>query len=196
MSGLPEQHFGPARTVEPLRVLKQRCLGLGVPVWRCDTLGNVTEEPDAPLVGGPNDFVQLIHFTAPSGTDKFFDDRSTRPTNPTRLGLAFKDVTYDIPAGATQLIVEVRARTTWFNEIVGFDNIRVTAGAAVQPVFNAPTIQGGQVELTWTGTGQLQESTTLAPASWSPVPGNPASGFRVDPNAAPTKFYRLVSPSP
>jgi hypothetical protein len=75
-------------------------------------------------------FSQLIHFTAPTGTDKFFDDRSTHPSNPTQLGLTFQNVTYDIPAGATQLVIRIDATTTWFNEIVGFDNLRITSGAA------------------------------------------------------------------
>jgi hypothetical protein len=43
--------------------------------------------------------------------------------------LAFQDVTYEIRPGATQMVVEIRAFTTWFNEIVAFDNIRITAGA-------------------------------------------------------------------
>jgi hypothetical protein len=75
----------------------------------------------------------LIRFTAPSGDDKFFDDRSTKPGSPTRLGLAFQDVTYDLPAGATQLVIQIRATTTWFNEIVGFDNLRITAGEEPPP---------------------------------------------------------------
>ncbi len=77
---------------------------------------------------GPKDFERLIFFTAPTGADKFVDDFTTRPKSPTRLGLTFKDVTYDIPAGATDLIVEVRALSTWWNEIFAFDNIRITAG--------------------------------------------------------------------
>jgi hypothetical protein len=78
-------------------------------------------------------FTRLIRFTAPSGDDKFFDDRSTKPGSPTRLGLAFQDVTYDLPAGATQLVIQIRATTTWFNEIVGFDNLRITAGEEPPP---------------------------------------------------------------
>jgi hypothetical protein len=88
-------------------------------------------------------FTQLIHFTAPSGTDKFFDDRTTNPANPTHLGLVFQDVTYDIPPGATQLRVQIQALTSWFNEIVGFDNIRITeATAGVLTLESAASVTG------------------------------------------------------
>lgn len=76
-------------------------------------------------------FIQLIHFRAPNGATKYFDDRSTHPSNPTRLGLVFKDVTYDIPPETTILRVRVDMYTTWYNEIAAFDNIRITAGDVV-----------------------------------------------------------------
>src|SRR5262245_50200054 len=119
---------------------------------------------------GPNDFVQLINFTAPSGTDKYFDDRNTKPNNPTRLGLEFKDVTYDIPAGATQLIVQIRAFTTWFNEIVGFDNIRITEGAAqiTSPQITGISQSGNNVTITWVNGGTLESAPSLAaPITWT-----------------------------
>jgi hypothetical protein len=139
--------------------------------------------------------VRLAHFRGvENGVQPWLADELEGFTR--RLTRQFADFQYDIPTNATQLVIEFQGASTWWNEILAFDNVRITAGASVQPVFGAPTLQGGQVELTWTGTGQLQESTTLAPNSWSPVPGNPASGFRVDPSVAPAKFYRLVSPSP
>jgi hypothetical protein len=58
------------------------------------------------------------------------------------------------------------------------------------PRFNPPVIAGGQVTLTWTGVGTLQESTDFA--SWTPVPGNPTSGYTVNLNSGERKFYRLV----
>ncbi|HEX7653782.1 MAG TPA: LamG-like jellyroll fold domain-containing protein, partial [Verrucomicrobiae bacterium] len=56
--------------------------------------------------------------------------------------------------------------------------------------FNIPTIAGTQVTLTWTGTGTLEESADLQ--TWTPVAGNPASGFTVDSSSAAHKFYRLT----
>ena len=64
-------------------------------------------------------FQDLIHFTAPSGNDKFFSDGMTD------LNIALKEITYDIPDGATNLVIRIEAETTWWNEIVAFDYIRV-----------------------------------------------------------------------
>ena len=49
-----------------------------------------------------------------------------------------QDITYRIPDGATDLVIRIDALTTWWNEIVAFDNIRVTSGGA-------PPKQGGTV---------------------------------------------------
>jgi hypothetical protein len=57
-----------------------------------------------------------------------------------------------------------------------------------QPKFNQPASSGGNVTLTWAGTGRLQESTDLR--TWTNVAGNPASGFQVTAGAG-AKFYRL-----
>ncbi|MBI4658580.1 MAG: hypothetical protein HY735_06980 [Verrucomicrobia bacterium] len=51
-----------------------------------------------------------------------------------RLTREFADFTYDIPAGAANLIVEIRATTSWWNEILALDNIRITSGAAAPPL--------------------------------------------------------------
>ena len=117
----------------------------------------VAIDPDA---AGPQAFERLMFFTAPTGTDKFVDDATTRPSSPTRLGLEFKDVTYDIPAGATDLVVEVRTISTFWNEIFAFDNIRITAGEDLQPTL-AIAKQGANVVLTF-ANGTLQRATALA----------------------------------
>lgn len=58
------------------------------------------------------------------------------------------------------------------------------------PVFNAPTItQTGQVTISWTGTGTLEQSADFG--TWTTVPGNPGSPYTVAPTA-PALFYRLV----
>lgn len=75
----------------------------------------------------------LIWFTAPSGDDKFFNDVRTNPSNPTRLGLALQDITYDIPDDVNSISLRIEAITTWWNEIVAFDNIRITSGEIVAP---------------------------------------------------------------
>lgn len=59
-----------------------------------------------------------------------------------------------------------------------------------RPAFNVPTVAGGNVTISWTGTGRLQESADLK--SWSNVDGNPASPYSVPAASAAYKFYRLV----
>ena len=61
--------------------------------------------------------------------------------------------------------------------------------AAVAMEFGAATLANGQVTLTWTGGGRLQEATSLS--GWVDVTGNPSSPLVV-PASADQKFYRLV----
>lgn len=61
--------------------------------------------------------------------------------------------------------------------------------AVVQPVLNPPVLSSGQVTISWTGAGTLQEATSVT-GQWSPAPSQanpqnvPASGTG--------KFYRVV----
>ncbi len=91
----------------------------------------IDPDGDGPLAYNPD--APLIHFTSPSGTDKFFNDFPTNPTKPTRLGLKFQDVTYSIPGNLSKIGIRIEAVTTWWNEIVAFDNIRVTSGDVAPP---------------------------------------------------------------
>ena len=61
-----------------------------------------------------------------------------------RLTRRFADFTYAIPEGATELVVEFRAATTWWTEIVAIDNVRITqAGAALAlSLQSATTVTG------------------------------------------------------
>ncbi|MDA1274146.1 MAG: hypothetical protein O2960_08850 [Verrucomicrobia bacterium] len=97
----------------------------------------------------------LAYFTAPTGNDKFFDDASTSST-PTRLILDFQDVTYDIPPGATQLGIRIEANSSWWNEIIGFDNIRITSGAIAPPP--AKEISTAGLVAYWNFDGNLNDS--------------------------------------
>jgi hypothetical protein len=47
-----------------------------------------------------------------------------------RLTRRFADFTYDIPEGATQLVVEFRVATTWWTEIAAIDNVRISQAGA------------------------------------------------------------------
>lgn len=55
--------------------------------------------------------------------------------------------------------------------------------------FNPPTVTGGQVIISWTGSGVLQESNDLR--TWTTVGGNPASPYATA-AADAKKFYRLT----
>lgn len=59
------------------------------------------------------------------------------------------------------------------------------------PVFGNPTLAGGNVTITWTGGGTLQESVDLQ--SWTNVAGSPTSPYQAPVSAAaPAKFFRLA----
>ncbi|HEX7861577.1 MAG TPA: PA14 domain-containing protein [Verrucomicrobiae bacterium] len=80
-----------------------------------------------------------------------------------RLTRQFADFTYDVPAGATQLIVEIRAATTWWTEIAAFDDIRITAGATstADPTLTSIAKQGNNIVVTF-ANGTLQRATALS----------------------------------
>ena len=67
-----------------------------------------------------------------------------------------------------------------------------TYRSAGAPKFDSVIVSAGKVTITWTGSGTLQESTDLS--NWSPVSGNPPSGFQVTPAPGEHKFYRLQQP--
>jgi hypothetical protein len=57
------------------------------------------------------------------------------------------------------------------------------------PVLAPPVVADGNMTITWTGGGTLQESTGLS--NWSNVPGNPASPHQVTLPDAGQKYYRV-----
>ena len=146
---------------------------------------------DTDGTAGPNDFERLIFFTPPASDKKYVDDATTRPERPTRLGLEFKDVTYDIPAGATELIVEVRSLSTWWNEIFAFDNIRITSGTIVTPPpAVAMTSVGGVLKVAYT---DVLVSSPSVNGPWTPVPGA-TSPYTVNTAVGSGLYYRSTRP--
>ncbi len=143
-------------------------------------------------VGGPE--VRLARYSAPTGNDKYFVDVQNGNIN--RLGLEFRDVTYDIPAGATTLVIEIRAATTWWNEIVGFDHIRITAGAVVSPPLRVESIvqvAGQRVELTCSGGTLpfLVQGATALPGTWVDLLTVNSRTFSL-PRVGDAAFFRVV----
>jgi hypothetical protein len=81
-----------------------------------------------------------------------------------RLTRQFADFTYDIPATATDLVIEIRMATTWWTEIAAVDNIRLTAGSTATPAtLGAPKVSGNDLSLTWSG-GQAPYQLQWTPA--------------------------------
>lgn len=99
-----------------------------------------------------------------------------------------------------------------YKEGGGGDNLRVawrkegdtTPAASLTPIpgsffksyvaqaaeFGDVTLANGQVTISWTGSGTLQESTDLR--TWTPVAGSPTSPYSTSVSGADMKFYRLA----
>ena len=143
--------------------------------------------------------VVIAHYSAPDGNTKYFVDLTHGGTH--RLGLNFQDVTYDIPSGATDLVIEFRALTTWWNEIAALDNVRVTEGVAVQPALAASSgATARSLILAWPASAAgfiLESSPALgSTATWSLVIGSPnpiagAGSTTISTASGNGSFYRL-----
>lgn len=108
-----------------------------------------------------------------------------------RLTKQFADFTYDIPAGATDLVVEIRAATTWWTEIAAFDNIRITEGAALpQPHFTSIAKSGNNITVLWEHGGTVEWTTALTGATTQWTSTGDSDGSFTEP-AVGTKFYRI-----
>jgi len=73
-----------------------------------------------------------------------------------------------------------------------FDDARITGGSA--PVGGRLTAapQGGDISISWTGTGVLQSSDSLFPANWLDVnPPPTGNSITVTPAPGANRFYRL-----
>ena len=64
----------------------------------------------------------------------------------------------------------------------------ITNTVSPQPKFNPPALSGSQVTLSWTGTGNLEQTDSLSPPNWGPAPS------QANPQVVPatgTRFYRI-----
>lgn len=138
--------------------------------------------------------VRLARYSAPTANDKYFIDVQNGLIN--RLGLEFQDVTYDVPAGATELVIELRSFTTWWNEIVGFDDIRITSGAIASDPLTITGISragAGALDVVCTGGTPpfLVQGSVALPGNFVDLMTVSNRSFRL-PTAAPATVFRLV----
>jgi hypothetical protein len=111
--------------------------------------------------------VTLAHFRGvANGVQPWMADQKENFVR--RLTKQFADFTYDVPPGATDLVVEVRVATTWWNEIVAFDNIRVTTGATSSGEEPKISVAKDGTDVVVTFTGSLERSDALG-TGWQPV---------------------------
>ena len=112
--------------------------------------------------------------------------------NQRRLTREFADFTYSVPATATDLIVQFVAGSSWWNEILAFDNVRITEGAALPaPQITGVTRSGNSVTIVWVNGGTLESATSLSPtATWTTT--GDSDGSYTDAGAASgNKFFRV-----
>jgi len=59
----------------------------------------------------------------------------------------------------------------------------------VKPKFDAPAISAGNITISWTGTGTLEQTDSLSAPNWltAPSQANP----QTPPATTGTKFYRI-----
>ena len=89
-----------------------------------------------------------------------------------RLTKEFKDFSYKVPTNSTDLVVEIRAATSWWTEIAAFDDIRITAGAdtAGGPDPTLSIAKNGVNVVVTFANGTLERSAALGTAAqWTTV---------------------------
>lgn len=120
---------------------------------------------------GPAEFTALATFAAPSASEKFYTDGKTR------ISIVAKQITYDLPAGATDLVVRFESNSTFWNEIVAFDDVKIHTGdlTAVKATV-AIKLDADKVVIDFSGVLQSAPSVT---GPWTDVPGNPTSPYTI-----------------
>jgi hypothetical protein len=102
----------------------------------------------------------------------------------------FRDVTYPLPAGATDLVIQFEAHCTFFNEVFAWDNVRITALSSAPPEISIRR-NGVNIEVHFTGT--LLSSPTVE-GLYVPV-GCLASPFVIAPaDQGRQLFFRSRNP--
>jgi len=132
--------------------------------------------------GGP-----VVHYPDPSAVG----DLKNHPEF--NLGAEFTDVVFDLPDDATDLVLRFEAFSTWYDEILAFDNVRVYRGedgeGPAPEVADISVGDNGDGTITVTFDGALQSAPTVN-GPWSDVDGA-ASPLTVTPgDEAGQQFFR------
>ncbi len=144
------------------------------------------------------EFIELARYGSPTASEKFLVEmikggdgmggppELVIPDYTKRVGIVAKDFTYDIPDGATKLVVRFEGLCTFWNEIMAFDNIRITSGDLTPPsVKLAITAADGKVTISYSGT--LQSSENVA-SGYTDVAG--AASPYTTTHTDKARFYR------
>ena len=128
-------------------------------------------------VDNSGEFVTLSEFRG--NANKALDDGTTQ-LSPSQ----FQDVTWDIPSGATNLVVRFEAHDSFTNELIAIDNLHITAGGVVLQAGDADQdFDFDQLDLVQVQTAA--KYLTGQPATWgdgdwngapSGEPGSPPPG--------------------
>jgi hypothetical protein len=114
------------------------------------------------------------------------------------FSITLDQLTWDAAAEGAPVMMFI-ANGEWSAPVsIYYDNFRlIDTGAVNNP--DRPQIQGislnaqSKIVITWTGSGTLQWSSSLATPDWKAVTGA-ASGSPIEPPAGGTAFYRIVAP--
>src|SRR4030095_2260374 len=144
------------------------------------------------------EFIELARYGSPTATEKFLVEmikggdgmggppELVIPDYTKRVGIVAKDFTYDIPDGATKLVVRFEGLSTFWNEIMAFENIRITSGD-LTPASDKLAISAGDGKVTITYSGTLQSSDNVA-SGYTDVAG--ATSPYTTPHTDTARFYR------
>lgn len=161
-------------------------------------------------INNTGEFVELARYGSPSGSEKFLVEMIKGgdgmggppdlviPDRTKRIGIVAKDVTYDIPDGATDLVVRFEGLSTFWNEIMAFDNIRITSGDIVVPPLSNTTVtrSGDTLTFAWTGGAPpfaLQYKSALG-NTWADIATTSLRSVSL-PAAGPAGFFRVQTAS-
>ncbi|HIG30270.1 MAG TPA: hypothetical protein EYQ50_21700 [Verrucomicrobiales bacterium] len=96
---------------------------------------------------------------------------------------------YDLPVGATNLGLRNEASTRWWNEIIGFDNIRITSGEAekrIDPQIGL-SVAGDNIAIAFQGVLQASDEMN---GTYTDISGVEENGsVEVTPDGV-RRFYR------